>query len=218
MIVNIDNTSLRFDLRNEYITDSLVIKEIFKENVYEVHPWHFDDTNGVVVDIGANIGAFSIQSAYLGAAHVYAVEPEPHNLEALNSNIVLNDLNNKITVIPSGISDFIGTAVISNEGGCATIKNSTFGSEINIVTLNELFKNNKIENVNVLKIDVEGSEPEIIIAASKENLNKCKYIAIEFDNHTKDKLGKMVVKLSETHQVRTVGSWERGGMIFASRY
>ena len=51
--------------------------------------------------------------------------------------------------------------------------------------------------------------------ASKETLNKCKYITMEFDIRSGMHMGDIVQKLSETHHVRTMGSWERGGMIWA---
>lgn len=218
MILELSEIGIKFGVRDNYDTDLIVVKEMFEENVYEIHGWHFDDKNGVVVDIGANIGAFSIQAASIGARKVFAVEPEPHNLIALKENIRLNNLGPIINVVELGISDFSGEATISDDGGGASIKDCTSGSTIKITTLDQLFNNYNINNVNVLKIDVEGSEPEIILAASQTNLNKCKYIAIEFDVRTGAKLGDMVVKLSETHHVRTMGSWERGGMIFANRY
>jgi FkbM family methyltransferase len=133
-------------------------------------------------------------------------------------NIKLNNLNPIIKVIEIGVSNFNGEAKISNEGGGSTIQDGTGESLIQITTLDQIFKDYDITNVNVLKVDVEGSEPDIILAASKDTLSACKYIAIEFDVRTGSKLGEMVMKLSETHHVRTMGSWERGGMIFANRY
>lgn len=216
MIVTLEN-EVTFDIREGYPTDQVVIDEIFNENVYEVHGWHFTN-DGVTVDLGANIGSFSIQAARLGAKKVYAIEPEPHNLEALKNNIELNNLGGTITTLEVGVSDFNGSAVISDDGGGATIKDDKPGSTIEVITLNKLFKDNKINKVDVLKIDVEGSEVEIILGASQATMNKCNYIAIEFDIRTGVNLGSLVVKLSETHHVRTMGSWERGGMIFANRY
>lgn len=217
MIVNIPNTKLKFDLREEYETDPIVVREIFEENVYEVKDTHFN-RGGVVVDIGANIGTFSIFAGQY-ANKVYAVEPEPNNLAALKNNITLNKMDDKIIAVPYGISDFKGTAVIHDSGGGSSIKDDgSFGAEIEIMTLNNLFSLYNIESVDVLKIDVEGSEIEIILGASKENLNKCKYITMEFDIRSGIRLGEMTQKLSETHHVRTMGSWERGGMIWAWLY
>lgn len=217
MIVDIPGTKLKFDLRDDYDTDAIVIKEIFEENVYEVNGGRFA-VEGVTVDIGANIGAFAL----LAASHdsmVYAVEPEPHNLEAMKNNIALSDLDNLVTAVPYGISNFKGTAIIHDSGGGSSIKDDgSFGAEIEIMTLDNLFDLYHIEKVNVLKIDVEGSEGDIILGASKETLNKCAYITMEFDIRSGSTLGQIVQKLSETHHVRTMGSWERGGMIWAWLY
>ena len=218
MIYEVPDTEIIFDLREDYDTDIVVVKEMFEENVYEIHAWHFDNSDGVVVDIGANIGSFSIQAASIGAKKIFAIEPEPHNLKALKNNVSLNNLKNEITVLEVGVSDFNGSATISDEGGGASIKDGKPGSEIKIITLDKLFKDNKINEVDVLKIDVEGSEVEIILGASKQAINSCKYIAVEFDIRSGTVLGDLVMKLSETHHVRTMGSWERGGMIFANRY
>lgn len=217
MIIEVPGTQLKFNLRDNYETDEIVVREIFEENVYEVNSGHFN-RGGVVVDIGANIGTFSLFAAQY-ADKVYAVEPEPHNLEALKNNIDINNMQDKVITVPYGISDFKGTAVIHDSGGGSSIKDDgAFGAEIEIMTLDNLFSLYHIDNVDVLKIDVEGSELEVILGASRENLNKCKYITMEFDIRSGSKLGEMTQKLSETHHVRTMGSWERGGMIWAWLY
>jgi FkbM family methyltransferase len=217
MITQIEGTSIKFDIRDDYETDEIVIKEIFKENVYEVNRERFA-VDGVTIDLGANIGAFALLAASHGSK-VYAVEPEPHNLEAMKNNITLSGLDHLVTSVPYGISNFKGTAVIDDNGGGSTIKDDgAFGANIEIINLDGLFTLYNIEKVNVLKIDVEGSEVEIILGASKETLNKCKYITMEFDIRSGNQLGAMTQKLSETHHVRTMGSWERGGMVWAWLY
>lgn len=217
MIYTIPETNIKFNVRSDYETDMIVIKEIWEENVYEVSDWRYNN-GGVVVDIGANIGSFSIYSAAKGAT-VYAVEPEPNNLQELKNNIDLNNMQDQVYVLPYGISDYKGTAVISDMGGGSTIKDeSVNGTEIEVMSLDIMFDLYHIKEVDVLKIDVEGSEVEIILGASKENLNKCKYITMEFDIRTGPKMGDIVRKLTETHHVRTMGSWERGGMIWAWLY
>lgn len=218
MIISAPNhPKVKFDIREDYETDEIVVKEIWEENVYEAHDTHFN-RGGVVIDIGANIGSFSIYAAYF-KAKVYAIEPEPHNLKALKNNIKLNGLDLSITVCPYGISDYEGIATISDTGGGSTIvDDGIYGAEINVITLDSFFEKNAIQDVDFLKIDVEGSEPNIILPTSKEYLNKCKNIAIEFDVRTGDQMGAIVQKLSETHHVRTMGSWERGGMIWAWLY
>lgn len=217
MIIETSGGQFKFQTREDMESDYLVIKEIYEENVYDVHDGHFH-TGGTVVDIGANIGCFSVLAASHGAK-VFAVEPEPNNLELLKENIKINNFEKQINIVEYGISNFTGTAIINDGGGGASIKDDVSdGSFINIITLDELFSMYKIKKVDVLKIDVEGSELEIIIGASRENLQKCQYVAVEFDIRSGYALGDMVKKLSETHHVRTMGSWERGGMIWAWLY
>lgn len=220
MLVTIPNNNIVFDVRDNYITDPIVIKEIWEENVYRVNGWNFfreDTGQEVVLDIGANIGAFSIYAANQGAK-VFAIEPEPHNYLALVKNIELNNFQHLITPVEIGISGIDGEAVISDEGGDANIVDGKPGSKVKLVSLDNFIKNNNITSVGVLKIDAEGSEVDTILGASKESLSICKYISIEFDHRTGNRLGDMVQKLSETHHVHTMGSWERGGMIFADLY
>jgi FkbM family methyltransferase len=220
LIVDVLDGKVSFFIRDNQPTDKIVVKEIWDENVYRTNHWNFfreDTGQEVVVDIGANIGTFSIYAAYYGAK-VFAIEPEPNNLESLIKNIELNGMKDLIKPVAVGISDFNGEAVISNEGGDSTILDNKDGSKIKIMSLDSFIKKNKISSIGVLKIDTEGSEVKTILGASKKSLAMCKYIAIEFDKRTGKHLGEMVQKLSETHHVHTMGSWERGGMIFADLY
>lgn len=206
-----------FDIREDYYTDEIVVREIWDENVYEVNGGRFD-VEGITVDIGANIGAFAILAAHHGS-RVLAVEPEPHNLEAMRNNIAINGLEQRIIVSDVGVSDYTGTAVINDGGGGASIyEENADGVFIDVITLDQLFERYNVEKVNVLKIDVEGSEVAIVLGASRENLDKCAYITLEFDHRTGEFMGDIVRKLSETHHVRTMGRWSAGGMIWAWRY
>lgn len=211
------NETISFHIREDYDTDLIVVREIWEENVYEVGEGNFGE-GSVVVDLGANIGTFSVYAAHMGSK-VYSVEPQPDNYKALVNNINLNNMNDFIIPIDFGISDYKGVAVISDEGGGSTIKDEhKDGTTIEVMPLDEFFDLYNLESVDVLKIDIEGAEIEVILGASRETLNKCKYITMEFDIRSGKELGAMVMKLSETHHVRTMGSWERGGMIFARIY
>lgn len=216
MIIHEVNNKCKFYVREDMATDEIVIREIWEENVYRLEDDHLN-RGGIVLDIGANIGSFSIYCGLKGAT-VYAVEPEPNNLEVLKKNVELNNLQDSITIIDYGVSDFNGVAVIDDSGGGSTIKDNKPGSTINIISFDDLLKKYNIEEVDVLKVDIEGSEKELILGASRESINKCNYITMEFDIRVGDSLGAMVQKLSETHHVRIMGSWERGGMIWGWRY
>jgi len=203
------------------LNEMQVIREIWCENVYEVYDGDFSDTK-VCVDLGANIGVFTAYAVELGAEKVIAVEPEPNNIELLTENLLQNKIGtDKVVIEDRGVSDLQHgkTAIISNEGGGSTIKDPTKnGTEIELVTLDQLWKDHDLEFVDVMKIDVEGSEADIILGASKDTLSYVRYIVIELDHIIGNDFGRVVQKLSETHQVKTVGSWKTGGMLFARRY
>jgi tRNA G37 N-methylase Trm5 len=80
--------------------------DIFWNGGYEndIH-WCLDNIineNSVCVDIGANIGVYTILLAEISKT-VHAVEPNSNFRDLLNSNIRLNNFNN-IKVYDSGIS------------------------------------------------------------------------------------------------------------------
>lgn len=216
MILDETYSPYKFYTREHMDTDKIIIREIWEEDIYRLEDGHLN-RGGIVLDVGANIGTFSIYCASKGA-EVLAVEPEPSNLEVLKANIEINNMQDKISVIEYGVSDFDGEAVIDNSGGGSTIKDGKDGTTISIISFDNLLKKYQIEEVDVLKVDIEGSERELILGASRDSMNKCNYITMEFDIRTGSSLGEMVQKLSETHHVRTMGSWERGGMIWGWRY
>src|SRR5436305_3159878 len=66
---------------------------------------------GVLYDVGANVGFFSLLAARIAgpAGFVYAFEPAPENVRAIEANTALNGFEN-ITVIPKAVAARPGTA------------------------------------------------------------------------------------------------------------
>ena len=208
-----------FDGRDGSFPDSVVVREIWCENVYEVFDGDLSDT-GIVLDIGANIGAFSLFAASLGAKKVIAVEPEKGNLNLLRHNISANKDHTpdcEFIVDEHGIAGAAGGAYITDEHGDSRVVDETTKElqKIQLITLADLFKRYNLEFIDVLKIDIEGFEGQVIINTDENIMKLCRYITIEYDQHADD-LGAIVEKLSKTHQVKVVGA--HGGMIFGKRY
>lgn len=209
-----------FEGREGSFDDAVVIREVWCENTYEVFDGDLNNT-GIVVDLGANIGSFSLYAAMLGAKKVIAVEPEPHNVDLLKTNVENNRHNVpdcEIIVEKNGVAGKEGLGFITNQEGSSRVVNAKAGKDlhqIRLMTLNDLFKKHQLEYIDVLKIDIEGLEGEVILAASEWTLNMCRFITIEYDQHANN-LGAIVEKLSKTHQIKYVG--KQGGMLFAHRY
>jgi FkbM family methyltransferase len=150
----------------------------------------------IVIDIGAHIGLYTIISSKRVGANgkVVAIEADPENFEMLTSNIKLNQLTNVIPLnyavysketklklyLPSGESGFTKYNTIMPNW----INTQEKFVEVNANTLDYLLQLNKIrqEEVNWIKIDVEGAEFEVLKGASNV-LSKSKDIAILMELH-----------------------------------
>ena len=145
---------------------------------------------GTVIDIGANIGVFSILAAKQNkSVKVYAYEPFKDNYSILIKNASINNLPNQINSFQMGVADKKGTRKLfidsENSGGHTMYGN---GEEISIkvCTLNDIFDKNKITSCDFLKIDCEGAEFEILYSTPQSVFNKIKTISLEFHEHEKD--------------------------------
>lgn len=125
--------------------------------------------NGMtVVDVGANIGYYTLLAAKLvgPSGKVYAFEPEPKNFSILSKNISINNFRN-VVVLPKAASDkndkaFLYLSETNNEGH--RIYNLGEGRkkiEIESVSLDDFFVGQE-EKIDFIKIDVEGAEMAVL--------------------------------------------------------
>jgi FkbM family methyltransferase len=204
--------------------DFKVINETWIENVYRIHQGQFFG-GGVFVDVGANIGAVSLFVDSFNKDReddskikVYAVEPEPNNLYLLNQNIQNNPTEN-ITIVSNAIWHEEAMVSISNRGGNSSIVDlEEDSSEVLAITLETLFSTYNIEEVDVMKIDIEGAEFDLIINTPAETLAKINRLVLEFDKSFDGRFGQMIEKLSKQFGIDILGSPERGGYVYANRY
>jgi FkbM family methyltransferase len=161
--------------------DSRVLFEIYVQKCYGaavVKP------GATVVDIGANIGCFSILAAQK-ASRVIACEPHPDNLEILRKNVAIDRTAN-VEIIPCAISSvsgksalflpdddtFVGRYSLQNERGTRSI-------EVTCLTLEDLFRQAHLTLIDLIKIDCEGSEYEILYGITGRTLSQIQQIIME---------------------------------------
>jgi FkbM family methyltransferase len=140
------------------------------------------DSNVVLLDIGANIGLYSIYAAKKGVKQVIAVEPESQNYGLLNKNIHLNHLSDKITALNIGFNDvsglnhlfipnFLPGAALNNLGESTNWKkeafNADFRQSVMAYSVDDFLLANSSLFPTHIKIDVDGIERRIIEGASK---------------------------------------------------
>lgn len=174
--------------------DSLLlsINKIYEENETNFIKDSINEGD-IVIDIGANIGYYTLLFARLvgNTGKVYSFEPDPRNCLLLEKNIQINDYNN-IVLEKKAISDKTEKSILyvtdDNAGSTMHKGNSTTKNEIDIdaITLDDYFKANSIAP-DFIKIDIEGYELNALKGMKMvlQSSNKIK-IMIEYNPLTKN--------------------------------
>jgi FkbM family methyltransferase len=196
------------------------VKKIFRKEPITI-TWMDNMKQGdTVIDIGANVGMYSLMSAVSRKVNVYAFEPEASNYNLLCQNIRLNNVQDKVTAYCAGTLDYDGFSVLNIAqdrdvgpgGSCHTVDeeknfdlskmNVAFKQGINIVKLDTFCKQMNIVPDHI-KMDVDGLEHRVIDGA-EESIQKSKTVIIELNtnltehNNAVGKMKSLGFKLDET--------------------
>lgn len=144
-----------------------------------------------VIDIGAHIGRYTITSSKQvgNTGKVVAIEADPDNFKLLKRNIALNNLTN---VLPLNYAVFSArTRMKLYEQSASAKYNSLMLTraaktknyvEVNADTLDSIIKLNEVNQVNWIKIDVEGAEFEVLKGSTKTLSGENVSLFIEIHN------------------------------------
>ena len=161
----------------------------------------------VIVDLGANIGAFSIYAAHKSPnAHVISLEPFPSTFKKLTDNILLNGLEKRITCLSYAISDKRNNrTMLSTEFGSATNRFLEVGDtehqdtlEISCMKFEDVLdiiqEKVSTRRVDLLKMDIEGAEHEVVPSLKSSDLSYVQDLQFEYHpSGSKDKLFEKLV-------------------------
>ena len=165
-------------IAESYGWPAAVFHEIYNLKDYEQF---FDlPKNGTVVDLGANIGIFTRRAEEKGN-RVIAFEANPEYYECLKRNVKTKELYNCIISDKSSINQ--STLWTTSHFGGATVYECE-GIPVNVESycLNDLFETGLFEEIDFIKIDIEGSERQVLDSLSDLNAKKIKKYAIEWHN------------------------------------
>ena len=153
--------------------------EVIVNNSYAITPEICKDRE--FIDIGANMGMFSILASTLGASKVIAIEPVSSTVEILEENIKQAGIHN-IFVHKNIVSNVSGETVkIGLQDKCG--HNSVYSpsedyEEVKTIYLKDILNLLSTDNI-FLKIDCEGGEYDILLNADPEDMARITSIAIE---------------------------------------
>ena len=184
------NSGLKLSLRPN-VGESFTFYENLIRQDYLQHGIHLKPGD-TVIDIGANIGAFTVLAASRVGSNgkVLAFEPEAMTFECLLKNIQLNRFAN-VTAINQAIDKTEGLAELrvghksafSNIHGRLEHMKSLTTQTVKTTTLARVFETFKITKVNLLKIDCEGSEYGLFESLPLSLATRIEQIAMEV-HHT----------------------------------
>jgi FkbM family methyltransferase len=133
----------------------------------------------VFIDIGANIGYYSLLAAECvgTGGRVVAVEASPTVFGELQRNVLANDFENRIREVNKAAAATAGTLTIyagplHNVGMSTTVQTHGMRAEstVEALPLDQLLTSDEIASTRLIKIDVEGGEPDVV--AGMTNLIK----------------------------------------------
>ena len=198
--VNHNNQNLTFSIPNglnKFRVETFTTKEPETLNWIESFK-----TNSTLWDIGANVGLYSIYAASLKNCEVYSFEPSVFNLELLSRNINLNNLSDKINIIPIALNDKIGfnyfkLSSIQLGGALSTFAkdydqdgkpiNDIFSYQTFGCSIDDAILKLNIPKPDYIKIDVDGIE-HLILKGGSSTLRLVDSILVEINDNFKEQL------------------------------
>ena len=183
---------LDYEINRDSVT---ILKEIFFERVYsDYFPFY---SKSIVVDIGAHKGYFSLfaHNNLKSDSKIIAYEPIIENYSIMLKNLDANNaknisLNNKGVYSKSVVMDIYkskseNNSIFSDYNSYLEQKNNE-KVKAEFIRLEDIFKENNIEIIDFLKLDVEGAEYDILFNENNEFLKKIKVMSIEFHDLKKE--------------------------------
>ncbi len=171
-------------------SDLLTFHQIFTFKEYEMN---LGFVPKIIIDAGANIGLAAVYfTEKYPFAKIIAIEPESSNFEMLKKNsenyknvllhkrALCNQSNLVLNVIDKGYGNW---GFITEIEGSLNSKNVV--DTVKTITIDEIVKENNLEFIDLLKIDIEGGEKELFESNFENWLPKTRCIAIELHDGMK---------------------------------
>lgn len=158
------------DFENSHIPE--ILQEIYVQKIY--FPFFNGKKDQVIFDLGLNIGLFSFYASKY-ASTVYAFEPASAIYQIAQKNIEGNHLTN-VKAFQKAISTEDGKTTFYHSSNrtmfslSPTINDNQEKEEVETIRLDTFCKQEKIDHIDFLKCDIEGTESKLFTSESFKNV------------------------------------------------
>lgn len=156
----------------------------------------FGPPHPVVLDVGANIGLFSMACAPIDGATVYGFEPVRDTFANFEHNVRSNGLGN-VRPLNIGLSDrpgrmWIGPPVATADSPSYSVHpdgpvDRTIGEEAEFSTLDDFVHDEGLERVDFLKVDAEGHDFQVLAGGAATIRRFRPVIQLEYETSVLDR-------------------------------
>jgi FkbM family methyltransferase len=161
--------------------DLETIWQIFLRRVYDVRP-----SDRVIVDAGANVGFFSCYASWRAPqSQVLTIEPFPTTVARLRTQLGDNNLSKRVTVLDRALTAAPSEVVMPLDTPSSQMKpvlqnaaNSRTVVRVPSVPLAQAVAALPAQ-IDLLKMDIEGSEFEVLLHTPYETLRRFRRINVE---------------------------------------
>lgn len=168
--------------------DQYTLWETWKLKAYDDRNYQIRDTD-TIIDIGANIGSFSIWAAMSARrGRIFSYEPDGQSFNQLVRNKNLNHFSH-IRCFRVGVCDRPGRRTFYTQPESNNAMSSIFPDKyarktvISCTSLDQIMQSHRLKSVDLLKIDAEGAEYPILFHASRASLEKVQRIYFEYHDY-----------------------------------
>jgi FkbM family methyltransferase len=168
-------------LRVNEFGDLEAIWQIFLRRVYDVRP-----ADRVIVDAGGNVGLFTCYASWRAPeSQILTIEPFPTTVERLRAHLAENRLAARVTVLDRALTSTSSDVVMPLDSPSSQQKPVLQGTaegktvvRVPSVPLSEAVATLP-ERIDLLKMDIEGSEFDVLLHTPRETLQRFRRINVE---------------------------------------
>jgi FkbM family methyltransferase len=141
-----------------------------------------------IIDIGANIGIFSLYAAWQGCEKIIAIEPNTISYNTLVKNIEANNLQHKIEALHIAVSNVSGESIFIPKDSNPENVSLAFVTEqqqdsyetVTTLSLKDIIHHRNLQQIHLLKMDCEGAEFQILLPMQANDLKCIDNIVMEY--------------------------------------